>query len=109
MIGESVTFLRLPDTPTGEDSQGNPTYTRTEVAVENCAVSFGSASDEVGTSGVRAITGGTVYAPTGTVIEPTDLVVIRGEQYAVDGEAAQWSSPFTGAGWGVEVAFKRAV
>lgn len=109
MIGETVTVHRLPDSPIGEDSQGNPTYTRQDISVPGCAIAWGSASDDVGSEGVRAITGGTVYAPTGTVFQPTDLLTIRGEKYAVDGEAGQWTSPFTGTGWGVEVAFKRAV
>lgn len=105
MIGETVTITRR--TESGEDSQGNPTYATEEIEVSGCAFAPGSSAEDVAAFGTRAITGGTVYAPSGTMFLPSDLLTIRGESYTVDGEPGQWTSPFTGVGKGVEVAVKR--
>ncbi|WP_353809080.1 hypothetical protein [Agromyces sp. SYSU T00194] len=107
LLGETVTIIRQNDSPSGEDSQGNPVFGTTEVPVTGCAFAP-AASDESGTTyGGRVISGGTVYAPSGTVFRPSDMLRIRGEIWQVDGEPGQWTSPFTGTGWGVEVAVKR--
>jgi hypothetical protein len=64
---------------------------------------------EVGRNAV--ITGLQVLAPVGTEIDRKDRVVWNGEEYAVDGEVADWSvSPFnTGLLWdaGIEITLKR--
>lgn len=105
MIGETILIRRTVDD--GEDSQGNPTHTTTETPVEHCAFAPTGSSEDVATFGTRAITGGTVYAPTGTEFLPSDVLVIRGMTFTVDGESGQWTNPFSGTGRGVEVAVKR--
>lgn len=105
MIGETILVQRAIED--GEDSQGNPRHTVTEIPVEHCAFAPTGSSEDVATSGTRAITGGTVYAPTGTVFLPSDVLVIRGVAFTVDGETGQWTNPFSGVGRGVEVAVKR--
>lgn len=106
MIGETVTIRRR--SVSGEDSQGNPTYTVTSIPVERCAFAPNSSDEDPSTFGTRAITGGTVYAPSGTVFLPSDQVVIRGDLYSVDGETGQWTNPYSAQGRGVEVAVRRA-
>lgn len=106
MIGETITITRR--TASGEDSQGNPTYTTEDIPVGGCAFAPGGSADEIATFGSRAITGGTVYGPSGTVFLPSDILTIRGMAFTVDGETGQWTSPFTGVGAGVEVAVKRS-
>ncbi len=105
MIGETILIRR--SVVSGEDSQGNPTYTPTDTPIEGCAFAPTGSSEDVATFGTRAITGGTVYAPTGTVFLPSDVLVIRGMTFTVDGETGQWTNPYSGTGRGVEVAVKR--
>ena len=105
MIGETVTIRRR--VVSGEDSQGNPAYTVTDITVGRCAFAPNSSDEDPTTFGTRAITGGTVYAPSGTVFLPSDQVVIRGLVYSVDGETGQWTNPYSATGKGVEVAVKR--
>ena len=49
----------------------------------------------------------TVYLPTGTDITPADRVVVRGVTYEVDGDPADWRSPYSGWRPGLSVALKR--
>lgn len=104
---ETVTITRR--TVNGEDSQGNPTYSTSTVNVSGCAFAPTGSADDVAQFGTRAITGGTVYAPSGSVFLPTDLLTIRGMSFTVDGESGQWTNPYSEIGRGVEVAVKRAV
>lgn len=105
MIGETILIRRSVET--GEDAQGNPTYVPTDTPVDNCAFAPTGSSEDVSTFGTRAITGGTVYAPSGTVFLSSDLLVIRGMTFTIDGETGQWTNPYSGNGRGVEVAVKR--
>ena len=107
MIGETVVVTRR--VVSGEDSQGNPAYTTSEIAIERCAFAPTGSTEDVATFGTRAITGGTVYAPTGTVFLPSDVLTIRGMTFTVDGESGQWTNPYSATGKGVEVAVKRGV
>lgn len=107
MRGITVTVTRQ-STQSGEDSQGNPTYTTETIAVDGCAWAPGASGDDVVSFGGRAITGGTIYVPKKTFIFlPTDVVTVEGNNYSVDGETGVWRSPFTGRIRGVEVAVKR--
>jgi hypothetical protein len=52
------------------------------------------------------ITGFRVYLPTGADVLPGDRVVLRGATYEVDGEPADWRSPWNSNLGGVVVALK---
>ncbi|KTS90676.1 hypothetical protein NS183_07775 [Microbacterium testaceum] len=105
MIGETVVIVRQVDD--GEDAMGNPTTTTVEIPVTGCAFAPGASAESTATFGGRTDTDGTVYAPTGTVFLGSDMVRIRGVLYTVDGDAQQWTSPYTGLGAGVVVNVKR--
>lgn len=106
MRGETIT-VRRQGARTGEDSQGNPIPAVDEFEVRRCAFAPRSSDESTDVFGGRTFTGGTVYAPSGTVFKPSDVLIIRGEVWSIDGEAGQWTSPFTGRGKGVQVAVKR--
>lgn len=60
-----------------------------------------------------SIVGLTLYAPVGADLLRTDRIVIadgspNAGRYEVEGEAAEWVSPFTGKHFGFEVALRRA-
>lgn len=105
MIGETITITRR--TVSGEDAMGNPTHATTQIPVDGCAFAPTGSAEDVATFGSRAITGGTIYAPSGTVFLPADIVTIRGMTFTIDGDTGQWTSPFTGQGAGAVVAVKR--
>lgn len=104
--GETVTVL--PGSTT--DQYGDPVPSaRTGSTIDGCAIAprMSTEPPERGRQGV--VVGLTVYAPAGSDIISTDLLMIRGLTYVVDGEPAEWSSPFTGWTPGLEVAVRRAV
>jgi hypothetical protein len=106
MRGETITILRQGES-TSEDSQGNPIYPTLEISVAGCAFAPRASDETLDVFGGRVLTGGTVYLPSGTEIRSSDVLVIRGERWLVDGDAGQWTNPFSRRGRGVEVAVKR--
>lgn len=49
----------------------------------------------------------TLYGPVGPDIDPHDRVIVRGTEYEVDGEIADWINPFTGTRHGSVINLKR--
>ena len=105
--GETVTVLPGPPTT---DAYGEPIpSTRTGGDITGCAIAprMSTEPTERGRQGV--IVGLTVYAPAGSDILSTDSLMVRGHSYLVEGEPAEWVSPYTGWTPGLEVAIRRAV
>lgn len=119
--GQIITVLR--DVPGGVDVWGDPTTastSRTDIA--GCAIAprYSSEPATVGRNGV--IIGLSLYAPAGSDILFTDRIEIGGggtvvatglpvtpttaKIYVVEGDAADWVSPFTGWAPGMEIALK---
>ena len=106
-FGETVTVLPGPDTT---DQYGDPIpSTRIGGDITGCGVAprYSTEPTERGRQGV--IVGLSIYAPIGSDILFTDLIEVRGQVYMVEGDPADWVSPFTGWAPGMEVALKRAV
>lgn len=105
-FGEAVTVeSRVAGPP---DRYSNPTYTWVARTVEGCGFDPGNSTETVLPYRVDTDTRPTLYAPPGTAVAPTDRIVVRGEQFQVDGEVAVWVSPFTGWSPGVVIKLKRA-
>lgn len=85
-----------------------------EVTVEGCAWaprfadSAGGSGEVHGRGREGVIVGLTFFAPVGTPLRHTDHVVIDGVPYEVEGEPGTWISPFSGTGFGVQAALRRA-
>lgn len=103
--GETVTIL---STATTTDDYGNQSTVVTEVAWGPCAVAPRSSSESVDSHAPAVIVGLSIYGPAGVTINADDKVRIDGVLYDVDGQAGDWTSPFTGWHPGIEVAVKRA-
>lgn len=104
-IGETVTILRQARTV---DEYGNATSAGTPSRRDVVSLGFdpgGSIALRDGRDGTD--TKPTVYLPTGTDIVHTDQLEVRGVTYAVEGEIADWRSPFTGARPGLVVPLRR--
>lgn len=54
-----------------------------------------------------AVVGLVLYAPPGSDIVRTDLVRVGDDLYRVDGEIGTWTSPYSDAVDGIEVALRR--
>lgn len=103
--GETVTIIR-PGPPT-RDSYGNDIAgVATELDIGGCAVAPAATSEDVQARD-QVTQGWTVWMPAGTDVRPTDRVRVRGVEFAVDGSASEWSSPFTGFVGPVQVSVTR--
>lgn len=111
--GITITVER--DNPGGVDDYGDPVASTTQThTIANCAVSPRVGEDELhdrGRAGV--IVGLTLFAPAGADIQRHDRIVIaagdpNAGRYEIEGEAAEWRSPWTGWQAGIQVALRRA-
>lgn len=90
---EQVTILH-PGAPGGVDEYGEPLPTTpTAETVTAIAVAPG-ASEENNEQQSTVRVDMTVYLPTGTVVETKAQMIVRGDTYQVEGEPADWRSPF---------------
>lgn len=98
---ETVTRLRGGRTQFG----GDPTAD-VEVTISGCLFDPGGPRGETRDRGDTVTAQPAVYAPVGVDIKATDRLRVRGVVYAVDGQPAEWRSPFPGGPEGVHVALK---
>lgn len=100
--GETVTRIRV--TPGGRDPYGDPIGDVEEhVDITGCAVAPRQAGEQIGAGRIAVTSGLTVYVPPGADVLPSDRIEVRGVVYEVEGEPAEWRSPFTGWEPGREV------
>ena len=94
-----------------EDSHGNPTETfGTAVLVVGGAFVPGGSVESFTPGRDSVVTSPTYYIPGDAakpVISPRDRVTIRGLLFQVDGQPAEWVSPFTGWAPGIVVNLER--
>lgn len=104
--GETVIVRRMSKTG-ARDEYGVAIRTPIETAYPNCATWSGP-STERNDNQTQVIAERTVVLPHGTVVEATDTIVVLGKEYAVQGQPADDTSPFTGWAPGVVVELRRA-
>lgn len=107
IAGETVTVRRGTVTATGRRNDTTTDWAEpTDTDVPDCLIAPRSTSeDHDGRSGV--IIGVTVYMPSGTDVLASDRLVIRGDEYDVEGEPGDWWTPQDPICDGIEVAAKR--
>lgn len=98
---ETVTRLRGGRTQFG----GDPT-TDVEADITGCLFDPGGPRGETQDRGDTVVAQPALYAPLGADITATDRLRVRGVVYAVDGQPAEWLSPFPGGPEGLHVALK---
>lgn len=108
--GETVTRQR--GTPTVDPYSGEATgvdwTTPTELAIPGCAFNPGRSTEPLQDARTAVLTQPEVYAPYGSDVLAGDRLVVRGDVYEVDGNPADWRSPFTGWEPGMVIPLKRA-
>ena len=102
--GETVILRSTTTTP---DEFGDTTTTVVEEFWGPCAVAPRYATEATDNRSPGVVVGLTIYGPTVT-IDSDDVLVVRGEEWQVDGLPGEWVNPFTGWAPGIEVAVKRA-
>jgi hypothetical protein len=103
MQGETVTVLRPGSTT---DAYGDPApnwTTATEIAHHGCAVAPRLEDEDRRNGREGIVTGWTVYFPAGADVRGTDRVRIRGLEYRVDGQPAQWTNPYEAKPYGTVI------
>ena len=109
MFANSETVTVLPG-PTTFDAYGDPiASTRVGGDIAGCAVAPRYSTEPTVRGRQGVIVGLSIYAPAGSDILSTDSLRVRGDIYVVEGDPAEWVSPYTGWAPGMEVAVKRAV
>ena len=104
------TVTRVRDVLDGADGYGNPTYVAVESVVQGAVFAPEAASsevDEVGRSTV--VSKPTLYFPgSWPAFDARDRVRVRGVEYLIDGDPADWRSPWSAEQGGLVVTLKRA-
>jgi len=96
--------------PTGQDGDGNDTFTTTTTTVVGGfapSISRAVRSHEMLGGRDTVITETLAFFPPGTVVDSNDAVTVRGETYEVTGDAQDWRNPFTGWRAGVVVVLRK--
>lgn len=104
-MSETVVIVR---SERGTDEYGNAVDTGAVTRCQVVCLGFdpgGSIALRDGRDGTD--TKPTVYLPSGTDVVHTDQIEVRGTMYAVEGEIADWRSPFTGGRPGIVVPLRR--
>ena len=107
MFGEPVERIRREQT--GVDRYGNPQYTDVESTVEGAAFDPGGSREPVEVGRTQTVTTPKLYfANSRPDLTRDDSVRVRGVVYAVEGDPADWRSPFGSSLGGLVVELKRA-
>lgn len=106
--GETVTRLR--GVPKSDRFSGEATTLDwsdpLELDISGCAFDPGSSIEPLEIGRDAVVTRPTVYAPSGADVLAGDRIVIRGRTWQVDGEPADYRSPFSGWAAGLAIHVK---
>lgn len=107
-VGEPVTRRRQQQT--GEDRYGNPVYGLVDTVLpERAAFDPGGSREPVEVGRTQTVTTPKLFFPKAYPdLNETDQVVVRGEVFAIEGNPADWKSPFGSDVGGLVVELKKA-
>lgn len=107
--GETVTRLRATATtdPYSGEATGSDWSTPDSLDIDGCGFNPGGSSEPLQEGRNAVITRPEVYAPADADVLSGDRLVVRGLTYEVQGDPADWRSPFTGWNPGLVIALER--
>lgn len=79
-----------------KDDDGDPVGTATTTTLVGAFTAPRLSFDIDGKARDGAVTGLSLFAPYGTDVVRTDLIRVDGEDYRIDGDIGDWTSPLTG-------------
>lgn len=98
-MGEPVTRIRR--TPTGDlDRYGHPVMTDVQASVGSAAFDPGGTRENVEVGRAPVVTTPKLYFTDRPDLHSGDRVLVRGREYEVDGDPADWRSPWSGLSFG---------
>jgi hypothetical protein len=106
-FGETVEVLSPSSTTDAYNNTVEDWTTPTETPVEDVGVEPRPSTEDNRDARNAVTSGFTLYMPAGSVVTAKNRVRVRGDDYAVDGEPAEWRNPFTGWEPGLVVQTKR--
>lgn len=106
-FGETVQVLSSSSTTDAYNNTVEDWATPTETAVADVAVEPRPSTEDNRDARNAVTSGFTLYMPAGSVVTAKNRIRVRGDDYAVDGEPAEWRNPFTGWEPGLVVQTKR--
>lgn len=108
--GETVTRLRATATtdPYSGEATGSDWSAPLILDIPGCAFNPGNSSEPLQEARNAVVTRPEVYAPAGADVKAGDRLVVRSLTYDVEGDPADWRSPFTGWNPGLVIALERA-
>lgn len=106
--GETVTRLRVTSTTDAWNDTVDDWSTATEQPIDGVGVVPASSTEDL-IGRTATITGTTLFIPTANVLDvlPTDRFRVRGVVHKVDGEVADWVSPWDGVRKGYVIPLKK--
>jgi hypothetical protein len=90
-----VTVTLVKRILSGQDANGNDTYTEKTLQVSNVVFVPGGASENL-TFADQTNTIEQFYLPWGTDVNTYDAIIFQGIEYEIQGVPSQWVSPFSG-------------
>lgn len=106
-FGETVQILSPATTTDAYNNTVEDWTTPTETPVEDVGVEPRPSTEDNRDARNAVTSGFTLYMPAGSVVTAKNRIRVRGDDYAVDGEPAEWRNPFTGWEPGLVVQTKR--
>ena len=106
-FGETVEVLSSSSTTDAYNNTVEDWTTPTETPVEDVGVEPRPSTEDNRDARNAVTSGFTLYMPAGSVVTAKNRIRVRGDDYAVDGEPAEWRNPFTGWEPGLVVQTKR--
>jgi hypothetical protein len=107
--GETVTRLRVTTTTDAwNDTVDGDWSTATELPIDGVGVAPRSSTEDLN-GRTATITGTALFIPTAGVLDvlPTDRFRVRGVVHEVDGDVAEWVSPWDGVRKGYVIPLKK--
>lgn len=105
----TITRIRQGEPTGGRDEQGNPILGPSVPASIEVLAFAPAVSDETAEAfGTQVIDAGTIYNRADLDLIPGDIVIIRGDEYQVEGNIRDWESPYNPVADGVEILVRRA-
>lgn len=107
--GETVIRQRatLVVDPYSGETEGLSWDSPDELSISGCGYNPGGSTEPTDDARNAVITTPEVYAPTGSDVLAGDRLVVRGQTFDVEGDPADWRSPFTGWQAGLVIRLKK--
>ena len=108
MLPNGITVEVVRRTVDGVDAYGNAVREESEpVELAGCAYAPREGAEITAQGRLGVLVDGTLYVPPGADVQADDVIVMGGRRFEVDGDPAEWRSPYSGVVRGIAVQLRR--